>query len=413
VPAPALAADLPGRFATQAHFEHIVNGLPDHPTWARRHELLDLLKANGVRTLRLGAWALSSDLVVDPAQSNGGRPRLEYVDQYHQFCAEVGERGFQVVWGLGAPGGDSWFGPPRLIVQRTAERYADFTVAAEGVNEYDNPHVNPRRVEPWPVHLRDHTRLTYRAWRDRPELDHAPYLAPSLTTDLGARLTGDLTDISDAANLHPYAGNQPFATGDGLAYNLERAHITNPGQPWWVTEYGHTTATDPSPWPRLDETWQAILLLSQFLTMVRAGAQLCAQYEAVDNGPEDTVENRWGMVRQDLTPKPALEAFGYLFRLCGDRTPRHPTPLGYTLTTQAADVRHLPLEKHDGSHLIAVWREAPYATPAAPVVLAGLPPKADVHFPVNGQKGSSAARTDGTHILLAGAVPFVVHTRPN
>ena len=122
----------------------------------------------------------------------------------------------------------------------------------------------------------------------------------------------------DAFSIHPYRDGRP----EGVVSDYEkiRALLTRDapaGQappPIVCSEWGYTTADG-----RNGEADQARYLVRMILTDLMAGVDLTVLYEWTDDGPDSANgEHRFGILRQDRTPKPAYPALAdFLRRLRG------------------------------------------------------------------------------------------------
>ncbi len=194
---------------------------------------------------------------------------------------------------------------------------------------------------------------------------------------------GTLTDFVDWGNFHPYPGGNPFSVPFRYAglekYTWHGAHPSanldeNPyafdvyappfaPKPMAATETGYSTFIDgPS------EAAHAKYLPRLFCEYFRKGVQRTFSYEFLDewNKPEDREAN-FGLIRHDLSPKPAYHALRRLLALTAD--PKAPAdfksaPLPGDLTVSAANgfdrvqyVHHFALQRADGSFLLLIWHD--------------------------------------------------------
>ena len=130
-----------------------------------------------------------------------------------------------------------------------------------------------------------------------------------------------------------------------------------------ATETGYSTFFDgPS------EAAHAKYLPRLFCEYFRKGVQRTFSYEFVDewNKPDDREAN-FGLVRHDLSPKPAYHALCRLFALTAEPNARagfQATPLPGDLQVKPAKgfdrvqyVHHLALQRSDGVYLLLVWHD--------------------------------------------------------
>ena len=240
-------------------------------------------------------------------------------------------------------------------------------VAIEGPNEYDLSH----GPDPdWVARLRAYQEILYGAVRERPALDGVPVLAPTLVWPRSYTAVGDLSDVADRANVHPYPGGRRPTTG--LDANLARAASVAPGDVW-ATETGYHNAmgdaadgTGDLTHPGVPEEVEARYLPRLFAEYFRRGVEKTFAYELLNvypDGDNDSETANFGLLRNDLTPKPAFHALRRLIRLLSDPGPPfEPGTLRYSLGGDG--VEHLLLQKRDGRFLVLLWRDiSSYAVP--------------------------------------------------
>ena len=194
---------------------------------------------------------------------------------------------------------------------------------------------------------------------------------------------GTLASFVDWGNFHPYPGGNPFSVPSPYA-GVEK-YIWHGGQPsanmdefpfafdvyappfapkpMAATETGYSTFNDgPS------EAAHAKYLPRLFCEYFRKGVQRTFSYEFADewNKPEEREAN-FGLVRHDLSPKPAFHALRRLLALAAEPNARadfQTTPLPGDLEVKPAKgfdrvqyVHHLALQRSDGTFLLLVWHD--------------------------------------------------------
>lgn len=193
---------------------------------------------------------------------------------------------------------------------------------------------------------------------------------------------GTLADFVDWGNFHPYPGGNPFSVPSPYA-GLEK-YIWHGGQPstnidefpyafdvyappfapkpMAATETGYSTFTDgPS------EMAHAKYLPRLFCEYFRKGIRRTFSYEFVDewNKPDEREAN-FGLLRHDLSPKPAYHALRRLIQLVAEPNAKafSPSPLPGDLEVRPAPgfdrvqyVHHLALQRSDGTFLLLVWHD--------------------------------------------------------
>ena len=108
----------------------------------------------------------------------------------------------------------------------------------------------------------------------------------------------------------------------------------------------------------LPEGIQAKYLPRTFAEFFRRGIYRSFRYELVDQGTGGNAEQLFGMLRNDLSRKPAFNAVRDLIGLLADPGPTFATTdLDYTLEGDTKDVRQVLLQKRDGSYYLMLWLE--------------------------------------------------------
>ena len=205
-----------------------------------------------------------------------------------------------------------------------------------------------------------------------------PVLGPSFASPLGAPLVGDVSQYTDAGNLHNYKGgwNPGFAGSWGYGYvnylsdalSIQLAGITNPNQPAISTETGYTNAVvaqstqlgyPPGTFMPYDAnsiseadaaTYMPRIPLMAWLNGIRR----TYIYELLSSPGED-----YGLLRGDGSQKPAFLALANLINLLADTGYSFtPQPLQYTITGGDSTVQHLLLQKRNTRYYLIIWLEA-------------------------------------------------------
>lgn len=408
---PSPAAAFTGSVGVNVHWDFL-----DTPYGTRYEEVRDALVASGVRHVRGAETSRAADL------ARRGVATTVLVDREGSDPASI-------VAGL-AP----------LAVSGAVD-------AVEGPNEGDvfwTKKDQTYRGEPFPAGVVAWQQDLWRAVHADERTADLTVIGPSLGgTYWGGGnpfAPGSLTEVADWANIHPYAAGNPYA--DRFSYGgieeyyddadfpsvaLDRYPITLETYrppfgdlPVAATEAGWSTwALGPS------EAAQAAYVPRLFLECYRLGLARCYSYELVDelDDPSGTDrEAHFGLLRHDLTPKPAYTALSTLMAAVGPGGAEGPDgpegadrpgdggdaavaddalaaaslavdpPDGYDADT----VHHVAVARSDGSVVVALWQEVSRddisgrdATPPAPVReveqpaidvrldLAGLGPRAE------------------------------------
>jgi len=196
---------------------------------------------------------------------------------------------------------------------------------------------------------------------------------------------GSLTSFVDWGNFHPYFGGNsfsvPFAYGtiqkylwdgthpstniDEFPYAFNTYHPPYAPKPMAATEAGCATDTNGT-----SEGAHGKYIPRMFLEYFRKGIVRTYSYEFVDEFTDpNNREARFGLLRRDLTPKPAYTALKNLITVLADPSPANAKPftlgkLDFTLTvspveewTRTQYVRTMLLQKRNGDYYLVLWHE--------------------------------------------------------
>lgn len=236
------------------------------------------------------------------------------------------------------------------------------TVAAvEGPNEFDS-----WGGADWQPRLAEYQRRLYAAVKGDPALASLPVLGPSIVQRRNQAALGDISGTLDYGNFHPYPDG--FSPEEGIGDNIERAVGNSGSKPLVATETGyHTTEGWSGEHNAVSEQAMATYIPRLYLEYFRRGVARTFSYELLDEKPgDDDRENNFGLLRNDLSEKPAYTALRNLIAILEDGGPAFtPGAVSYSLGGEAADVQSLLLQKSDGSFYLALWRAADVWDPDA------------------------------------------------
>ena len=303
--------------------------------------------------------------------------------------------------------GPAGFNPRVEKITQVLGRLADSAEAVEGTNE---PNIFLNKNEPadpapggrpdWAEQTRLHQAALYAAVKNDPRWAGLPVVGPSVIFGDQAAV-GDLSAFLDFGNSHPYPGGRPQA--ENLAAELARQKAVSGDKPVLITETGYHNAlrTTGGHLPT-GEAAEAKYLPRLFLTNFDNGVPRTFDYELIDthgDGPADP-ESNFGLLRHDLTPRPAYRALKNLLRLLadpapGDAKPFEPTAADFAVEGGPDTLRRVLLQKRDGTFYLCLWNEvrswdpqkrADLAPPAAAtaLVFAGPPRAVDLYRPAAG-----------------------------
>jgi hypothetical protein len=198
-----------------------------------------------------------------------------------------------------------------------------------------------------------------------PALAHLPVIGPSLVNPGSRAALGDLSGYLDRGNIHPYPGGTPPLWN--LADERELASHVSGNKPLVATEIGYHTdlsftggnrpATEgvvASYMPRIAlEAFRGGIERTYIYTL----ADLWSPSEAATHGFSAS-ENSFGLLRWDLSRKPAFYSLRNLLRAVGADSAPVASPGGLRLGLEGAgpDVRSMLLRSANGTYALVLWR---------------------------------------------------------
>lgn len=223
----------------------------------------------------------------------------------------------------------------------------------EGPNEYD-----VSGDPSWDTTLRSF--MTGTLWPNRTTF---PVICPPMAFSWANGILGDMSASCTYSNMHVYIGGRHPETGawgdDGYAsidpYQLNWAAFQAAGKPMYTSETGYWT--DTAMGGHVSEDIQARYLPRLLLYEYKKGFSRMYIYEFIDkNTPGIENWSGFGLLRSDLSPKPAYTAIKNLMTTLSDPGEEFtPTPLGYSLSGNDADVQDIVFQKRDGTYWLALW----------------------------------------------------------
>ena len=277
----------------------------------------------------------------------------------------------------------------------------------------------------------------YKALKADPATKNLPVIGPALGKTYGYDTKsplgkGTLTDSVDFGNFHPYCGGNPFSVhfpydtiewyygqGNFPSANLDEFPFAfdvyappYAPKPMMATETGYSTDRGGA-----SEAAHAKYMPRLFCEYFRKGVARAYSYEFIDefeDKPQTNREAHFGLLRRDLTPKPAYGAVKNLIAVLQEKNAApgfKPASLDYTLQVAPAEgydktqyTHHLLLQKSEGDFYLVLWhevsgedtKETPHrqiAPPALPAVIT-LPPAirtATLYVPNEGAQGKPIA----------------------
>ncbi len=294
-------------------------------SYADQPQVMSLLRRLGVRHVREGVPV--------------GSPALD--------------RGLRSIAGIGLGGTlvTALNVPPVTAIPAATAAMGPKLDALEGPNELDRmgPPDWRRRLVPYMRGLRDSITRSRRP---------VTLLGPSFVDSSFYSLIS--TRTYDVASLHIYPGGEPPERA--LADQIDQGQVAAPNRPVDVTETGyHNALAATTGQPAVSEAAAAVYLPRALLSAFRDGARRTFIYELLDEKPDPGLldpEKHFGLVRQDLSPKPAFFAVRNLLTAVRQSPGPAATPPPTPSISTRGPVDRLALSRADGSVVVALWRAA-------------------------------------------------------
>ncbi len=211
---------------------------------------------------------------------------------------------------------------------------------------------------------------------------------------------GDLSANLDYGNLHPYPGGMPPLAN----FDDERTIMSqvSGSKPLVITEVGyHADVNTDDPHRGVSEAVNARYTPRTVLEAFRDGIKRTYFYQLADPFTDaqaaakglGKAESSFGLLRNDLTPRPSFIALRNLLRTAGGSSAAVSSPGGLKLGFEGApgDMRQLLLRSADGTYSLVLWRQVSLWDRIGKRPLTAAPDNVDV---VMGQPLSLARRFD-------------------
>jgi hypothetical protein len=249
--------------------------------------------------------------------------------------------------------------------------------ALEGPNEYDN-----QGIANWLAPLASYQEYLYKTVKADPALSSLPVIGPSLVHQESQEAIGDISGQLDYGNIHSYPdGYEPESN---LSTHLSHAALNSGSKPVMATESGYETALAWTGGNKpVSEQAMATYMPRLFLEYFRRGVVKTFSYELLDEAANSSDrEDNFGLLHNDLTPKPAFDALRNTISILADPgSSFSPASLDYSLSGNQENLRQVLLQKRDGSYDLVLWRASRVWDPVNKVTL--NPPSAQVTLTVN------------------------------
>lgn len=246
-------------------------------------------------------------------------------------------------------------GTPAQLVSVVASQLPGVADSLEGANEW-----NLKGRPNWAAELRTHQTEVYKQANANLATANIPVLGPALGRRINFTDLGDLSSVLDLGNNHQYpGGKQPSVH---IADMITAEHIVAGTKPQIFTESGYNSAVastvgDLPATEKVGGYYAPKLLLEHY----NRGVVRMYNYELLDQQLDTTYtdpEKAFGLLHNNMTPKPAYTSLKNLLKLVADPGPAfNPGTLAYSLTGAPADVRQVLLKKRDGRSYLILWRD--------------------------------------------------------
>jgi hypothetical protein len=391
-PKPADAAPVPAKSAASfvesigvdTHFSYT-----DTPYVSRFQEV----KA---KLVELGVHHIREDLLP-------GRP-----DQYTRLN-ELAQAGIGSTLIMGSPeNGDTGL-EELLSIARTKLTGVD---ALEGPNE---PYSDDNEPD-WTANTDAYQQALHEKATSTPQLASLPIVGPTTIFWQNGEL-GNISPWLNYGDIHPYSGGYP--PEEYLERHVDFAALSSGSKPLMATETGfHNAMNWKGDFPATSEAATAIYTPRIFLDYFQQGIARTFDYELVDEFADPSGEEReshFGLLRNDLSPKPAFTALKNLISIVGEGNESFtPGALDYSVTGNGEKLHEVLLQKADGTYYLALWRSSSVWDPVKQVPLAAPTRPVTVQL---GQPLASAAeympnRSSGPLAQLPTSGPLQVNVGP-
>ncbi len=294
----------------------------------------------------------------------------------------------------------------------------DLISMVEGPNEVDIfPTSANYKGQGFPEGPKNFQNDFYNALKADPLLKDLGVIAPS-TARSDANLKLAPLRSFDYLVMHSYAGGQlPSSSLGGEVVNntLNATRILGSGavlKPIIVTESGYHTALGANQviagvQPGVSEAVQAKYLPRHFAEYFNAGIRRTITYEFINEFKDEATnaEASFGIVRRDLTPKPAYNALKNLISLLSEAKwdatkkvweapPVHLRALDFDLEAPPS-VHYTLLQKSDGTFYLLLWNEVSSFDTEAKKDIAAAPVRASLKFATAFQAAHLSSLTSG------------------
>jgi hypothetical protein len=193
-----------------------------------------------------------------------------------------------------------------------------------------------------------------------------PLVGPSFTTQQAYASAGSIAQWITYNNLHVYfggrnPGTEGWGAGDtqghrygSFAWWLDQGNVDAPGRPSEITETGYEAFDHPDRPGSVPVDVESSYLLRTLLLAWNHDVNRTFIYELLDEFPD----SGYGLLRHDLTEKPAFTALRNLLSILNDSSrPKTSGRLMLSIDQKDTSVSHTIFAKGDGSFDLVLWLE--------------------------------------------------------
>jgi len=265
--------------------------------------------------------------------------------------------------------------------QLTKANLLNAVEAVEGPNEYDaSGDAN------WTTTLTNYLRDRYNYFRSDPATAGISLVGTAFIGWTATTQIGDVSAWVDRSNEHPLRYFPPDTPTNQTNQNIEKETYyrgTPYGhKPMWASETGYPTCATGD---GISELAQAKYMPRTYLRWWQAGVERTYVYEFLDEHAtvDPSCETRYGILRNDLSPKPAFTAIKNLIAVLADPGAGFAAGrLAFTLTGDLTNVRTGLFQKRNGTfYLVLVQAVSVYNVYGTKADITNAPRNLTLTFP--------------------------------
>ncbi|HEY9771540.1 MAG TPA: hypothetical protein V6C71_24100 [Coleofasciculaceae cyanobacterium] len=277
--------------------------------------------------------------------------------------------------------GRIWGGPldsTKIPTQLDAIKFWGKAISGiAGANEYDSSYFHSCKEsegcdpnwseESWSQSYREYQQRLYALAKAEPELRDLPVVMGPMAELNSLEQVDDLSDSCDKGNDHPYAGwgkpSQESGAGEKSFRSIDevvaKVQQVCPGKKLWITETGYN---QESITPQAQAKYLPRIYANYYLQGQIEKTFLFELLNAIGT------ETSFGIINTDLQPTPAYYAIKNMISLLKEANWNQktqswqypdfePSSLELTFEGDNSDLKHLLLQKSNGTFYLLIWQE--------------------------------------------------------